>query len=122
MDTLLLVIFLLCAVCVWLTSNNIHSFLLKKEWYNFLLSTIHSCKALVKKRILENILRGVKEQGIFSLERHPGYIDIQYLEDGDAKRLYRSEEHTSELQSPVPTSYAVFCLKKKNYNQNHHRQ
>jgi len=25
----------------------------------------------------------------------------------------RSEEHTSELQSPVPNSYAVFCLKKK---------
>ena len=24
----------------------------------------------------------------------------------------RSEEHTSELQSPVPISYAVFCLKK----------
>jgi len=22
----------------------------------------------------------------------------------------RSEEHTSELQSPVPISYAVFCL------------
>src|SRR5213079_1242689 len=27
----------------------------------------------------------------------------------------RSEEHTSELQSPVVISYAVFCLKKKNY-------
>ena len=27
--------------------------------------------------------------------------------------LLRSEEHTSELQSPVPISYAVFCLKKK---------
>ena len=25
----------------------------------------------------------------------------------------RSEEHTSELQSPVPNSYAVFFLKKK---------
>src|SRR5213082_3765840 len=25
----------------------------------------------------------------------------------------RSEEHTSELQSPDTTSYAVFCLKKK---------
>src|SRR3546814_9341475 len=25
----------------------------------------------------------------------------------------RSEEHTSELQSPMRTSYAVFCLKKK---------
>src|ERR1051325_5237403 len=30
-------------------------------------------------------------------------------------RLYlaRSEEHTSELQSPYVISYAVFCLKKK---------
>src|SRR6184192_4910267 len=26
---------------------------------------------------------------------------------------YRSEEHTSELQSPIDISYAVFCLKKK---------
>src|SRR3546814_7824971 len=26
----------------------------------------------------------------------------------------RSEEHTSELQSLMPTSYAVFCLKNKN--------
>src|SRR6187200_3252811 len=26
----------------------------------------------------------------------------------------RSEEHTSELQSPDTISYAVFCLKKKN--------
>src|SRR6188768_3737800 len=25
----------------------------------------------------------------------------------------RSEEHTSELQSPIDISYAVFCLKKK---------
>src|SRR6184192_4957195 len=25
----------------------------------------------------------------------------------------RSEEHTSELQSPIDLSYAVFCLKKK---------
>src|SRR5213079_3567290 len=28
----------------------------------------------------------------------------------------RSEEHTSELQSPVVISYAVFCLKKKKKN------
>src|SRR3546814_2543189 len=27
----------------------------------------------------------------------------------------RSEEHTSELQSLMRTSYAVFCLKKKKY-------
>src|SRR3546814_7076227 len=29
----------------------------------------------------------------------------------------RSEEHTSELQSLMRNSYAVFCLKKKTYNQ-----
>src|SRR3546814_2863546 len=28
----------------------------------------------------------------------------------------RSEEHTSELQSLMRSSYAVFCLKKKKYN------
>src|SRR3546814_1849964 len=31
-------------------------------------------------------------------------------------RQYRSEEHTSELQSLMRISYAVFCLKKKKYN------
>src|SRR3546814_6511380 len=29
-------------------------------------------------------------------------------------QIYRSEEHTSELQSLMRISYAVFCLKKKN--------
>src|SRR3546814_7286740 len=30
-------------------------------------------------------------------------------------RSLRSEEHTSELQSLMRNSYAVFCLKKKNF-------
>src|SRR3546814_4634261 len=30
---------------------------------------------------------------------------------------HRSEEHTSELQSLMRTSYAVFCLKKKKHTQ-----
>src|SRR3546814_3652510 len=33
--------------------------------------------------------------------------------DGKHYQIYRSEEHTSELQSLMRTSYAVFCLKKK---------
>src|SRR3546814_6542827 len=32
--------------------------------------------------------------------------------------LWRSEEHTSELQSLMRISYAVFCLKKKNNRNN----
>src|SRR3546814_3708607 len=35
---------------------------------------------------------------------------------GDVQASRRSEEHTSELQSLMRISYAVFCLKKKIYN------
>src|SRR3546814_4783484 len=34
--------------------------------------------------------------------------------------LVRSEEHTSELQSLMRISYAVFCLKKKTQHSNKH--
>src|SRR3546814_7462170 len=34
---------------------------------------------------------------------------------------YRSEEHTSELQSLMRISYAVFCLNKKKKNQTTHK-
>src|SRR3546814_7813588 len=44
--------------------------------------------------------------------------DFLYEIDGDngfhTSEFGRSEEHTSELQSLMRTSYAVFCLKKKN--------
>src|SRR3546814_10366641 len=35
----------------------------------------------------------------------------------DPEQDFRSEEHTSELQSLMRISYAVFCLKKKNKKQ-----
>src|SRR3546814_2347087 len=35
---------------------------------------------------------------------------------GELERRGRSEEHTSELQSLMRISYAVFCLKKKTTN------
>src|SRR3546814_9140235 len=48
-----------------------------------------------------------------------GAFGAQFLEQGFAVALEtavlgRSEEHTSELQSLMRISYAVFCLKKKN--------
>ena len=50
-------------------------------------------------------------------KRHPG-VDVSALSGCTAPypKAVRSEEHTSELQSPVPISYAVFCLKKKKNN------
>src|SRR3546814_9783254 len=51
--------------------------------------------------------------GMWNAPRHP-------LHDSDVRMMFgvnplvRSEEHTSELQSLMRISYAVFCLKKKN--------
>src|SRR3546814_2571958 len=41
--------------------------------------------------------------------------------DSPRRRHGRSEEHTSELQSLMRISYAVFCLKKKKQNHNKHK-
>src|SRR3546814_1565208 len=41
-------------------------------------------------------------------------ISTTFLAICDPCRAMRSEEHTSELQSLMRISYAVFCLKKKN--------
>src|SRR3546814_1280968 len=38
-----------------------------------------------------------------------------------ALKMVRSEEHTSELQSLMRISYAVFCLKKKKKSNTTHR-
>src|SRR3546814_6832403 len=40
--------------------------------------------------------------------------NLANLESGRCDAYTRSEEHTSELQSLMRISYAVFCLKKKN--------
>src|SRR3546814_9769093 len=44
----------------------------------------------------------------------PGDEDVA----GTEVAVHRSEEHTSELQSLMRISYAVFCLKKKKRQQN----
>src|SRR3546814_3638403 len=41
----------------------------------------------------------------------PGRLDMS--SPGRFKTVFRSEEHTSELQSLMRISYTVFCLKKK---------
>src|SRR3546814_4983913 len=48
------------------------------------------------------------------LRRHEGVTPSVKNDAGNvAPRVERSEEHTSELQSLMRISYAVFCLKKK---------
>src|SRR3546814_3219336 len=49
--------------------------------------------------------------GALGKRAQPGQEDVFR-----ARHVVRSEEHTSELQSLMRISYAVFCLKKKNTN------
>src|SRR3546814_2819761 len=53
---------------------------------------------------------GVADPGNMSLPGGPGY---RLSVDERVAIMRRSEEHTSELQSLMRISYAVFCLKKK---------
>src|SRR3546814_1635904 len=52
--------------------------------------------------------------GQYEFDQYDG-DDADYLiaVDGEGGHAGRSEEHTSELQSLMRSSYAVFCLKKK---------
>src|SRR3546814_3137674 len=52
----------------------------------------------------------------FRLGVAAGHDDVQHLRALAEKVHHRSEEHTSELQSLMRISYAVFCLKKKTKN------
>src|SRR3546814_4135321 len=67
------------------------------------------------------ILLGVKAVIAESFERihrsnlvGMGVLPLQFKDGENAKT--RSEEHTSELQSLMRISYAVFCLKKKKHD------
>src|SRR3546814_2127862 len=55
---------------------------------------------------------------IQELKRHGAGINL-LIDFGDEGRKLRSEEHTSELQSLMRISYAVFCLKKKRQQENY---
>src|SRR3546814_9029116 len=50
------------------------------------------------------------------------HISLRALANYNGRAICRdrSEEHTSELQSLMRISYAVFCLKKKNKHTIHH--
>src|SRR3546814_10789073 len=73
-------------------------------------------------------LRRQRIDGDGMIGRGVGDVDradaVREHADTDALKA-RSEEHTSELQSLMRISYAVFCLKKKKnrpYNNRSHRQ
>src|SRR3546814_3429014 len=72
------------------------------------------------KKVIQNLLSFARkhspEKEVIQindiLEKTLGLTDYEMRKNG----VKRSEEHTSELQSLMRISYAVFCLKKKRNN------
>src|SRR3546814_6237039 len=52
-------------------------------------------------------------EGCCRIDGAPGSFKGRNIFATISERAWRSEEHTSELQSLMRISYAVFCLKKK---------
>src|SRR3546814_1127197 len=64
-------------------------------------------------RAIHIVERAIEKYGAPVYVRHE-IVHNKYVVDSlKAKGAVRSEEHTSELQSLMRISYAVFCLKKK---------
>src|SRR3546814_3090569 len=62
---------------------------------------------LLSKPGLEDFTEGLRKM-----------LPLKRFGEARSPSVKRSEEHTSELQSLMRISYAVFCLKKKNNNKN----
>src|SRR3546814_6087221 len=79
-------------------------------------------KRLVQAHKLHHATLG-KEGGVsfgFVFARDPAKLKAELKAQREAGiAVVRSEEHTSELQSLMRSSYAVFCLKKKRTTDNH---
>src|SRR3546814_10614317 len=72
--------------------------LLAKEWH-----ADHLARGWLYQHVIA--FTPARPEGSYSFCRHPFFDN------------HRSEEHTSELQSLMRNSYAVFCLKKKTNTQ-----
>src|SRR3546814_8225871 len=86
------------------------------EWFTSNLNPgVINCPLVVNKQALASL---PDEYRTMLYDLKPGMYEAmrQAYAEGDAEWLpifRRSEEHTSELQSLMRISYAVFCLKKK---------
>src|SRR3546814_3080338 len=78
--------------------------------------------------LLDEARRGFENRQLAALSGAPAHgfaKHVRQIYHAHLSRLagqfevHRSEEHTSELQSLMRISYAVFCLKKKKYKYNY---
>src|SRR3546814_4933789 len=80
-------------------------------------------------RAVKNRFGGTDEIGVFAMATegltevsNPSSLFLTHRDEAVSGAVVRSEEHTSELQSLMRISYAVFCLKKKKNTKKHNKK
>src|SRR3546814_2131951 len=89
----------------WATNNGIGQYLMDQQAYDLPDDYYARYPASVGALSLD----AVNAEGAGLIGQRP----LTWVVVGDRAKIERSEEHTSELQSLMRISYAVFCLKKK---------
>src|SRR3546814_6862823 len=93
------------------------------DWSSYVCSSDLSTMAMPKKAKITSalLLLAVAVGCVIYLNRPESSASTQSTDDAYVQAdftLVRSEEHTSELQSLMRISYAVFCLQKKKNTSN----
>src|SRR3546814_5665386 len=87
----------------------------------------HSCKACLRHlRRADRVIDGGRLAAAFCVEGQLALAEVHEIgllpvsrAEIEVAAVVRSEEHTSELQSLMRNSYAVFCLKKQKKTKNY---
>src|SRR3546814_6496172 len=90
-------------------SERDHMSAIERRIADFLLDNAHLLRDYSSQQLASAL--GISQSSVVKFSQKlgfKGYPDLKYSV-GES----RSEEHTSELQSLMRISYAVFCLKKK---------
>src|SRR3546814_1355367 len=81
--------------------------------------TIQNNFSLNNRRFEDELAQVCRQEGVSLIPYSPlagGVLSGKYQGGATPEGARRSEEHTSELQSLMRISYAVFCLKQKKHN------
>src|SRR3546814_16698860 len=98
-------VFLYCCTCVFFL-------MIRRPPRSTRTDTLFPYTTLFRSVMESNRFRHLRSHGPDRVQGVHGALE-DHRQPGPAEGAQRSEEHTSELQSLMRISYAVFCLKKK---------